>query len=72
MFPGTLVAPGLMIAMTDSRHYRRLCKHIYRFQPLQILPADRVRFHGANERIAVKNYLAMINFYVRLARNANR
>lgn len=71
VFPGTLVAPGLMIAMTDSRHYRPLCKHIYRFAPLQIQPADRARFHGVNERISVKSYLAMINFYIQLAQNAN-
>jgi carboxypeptidase PM20D1 len=72
VFPGTLVAPGLMIAMTDSRHYRPLCKEIYRFAPLRITPADRTRFHGVNERIAISNYLEMINFYIQLAKNACR
>jgi len=72
VFPGTLVAPGLMVAMTDSRHYRPLCKRLYRFAPLRITPRDRARFHGVNERISVKNYLEMINFYIQLAKNANR
>lgn len=72
VFPGTLVAPGLMIAMTDSRHYRSICKDLYRFAPLRISPKDRTRFHGVNERISVRNYLEMINFYIQLAKNANR
>lgn len=72
VFPGTLVAPGLMVAMTDSRHYRPLCKNIYRFAPIRITPKDRARFHGLNERISVRNYLEMINFYIQLAQNANR
>ncbi|MFH2005431.1 MAG: M20 family peptidase [bacterium] len=72
VFPGTLVAPGLMIAMTDVRHYRSLCDDLYRFQPLRITDADRARFHGVDERVSVKSYLEMINFYVQLARNANQ
>ena len=66
VFPGTVVAPGLMIAMTDSRHYRKITPNIYRFAPLQIASADRARFHGVNERLSVKNYLKMIAFYVQL------
>lgn len=72
IFPGVLVGPGLMIAMTDSRHYRNICKDIYRFAPMHINKADQARFHGLNERLSVKNYLEMINFYIQLLKNANQ
>jgi carboxypeptidase PM20D1 len=66
VFPGTLVAPGLVIAATDSRHYEALSDHIYRFSPVRAGPQDLPRFHGTNERIAVANLAELIRFYHRL------
>ncbi|MDT8998601.1 M20 family peptidase [Paucibacter sp. APW11] len=67
VFPGTLVAPGLMTAATDSRHFAALSEHIYRFSPVRAGPDDLARFHGTNERIASRNLVEMIRFYHRLA-----
>jgi carboxypeptidase PM20D1 len=66
LFPGTLVAPGLMIGATDSRHFEGLSDHIYRFSPVRAKPADLARFHGTNERISTANLAEMIRFYHRL------
>lgn len=66
LFPGVLVAPGLMIAATDSRHFQDISDHIYRFSPVRAKPEDLARFHGTNERIASANLAELIRFYQRL------
>jgi carboxypeptidase PM20D1 len=70
VFPGTVVAPGLMIGGTDSRHFEAISENVYRFSPVRALPEDLPRFHGTNERIAVKNYAELIAFYQRLLVNS--
>ena len=69
IFPDAIVAPGLMIAATDSRHFTGLSLHIYRFSPVRAKPEDLSRFHGTNERISVSNYVEAIQFYHQLLRN---
>jgi carboxypeptidase PM20D1 len=69
VFPGTLVAPGLMIGATDSRHFTGLSDHVYRFSPVRAKPEDLPRFHGTNERISVANLAELIRFYHQLLRN---
>jgi carboxypeptidase PM20D1 len=71
-FPGAIVAPGLMIAATDSRHFTGLSRHIYRFSPVRAKPEDLSRFHGTNERISVANYVEAIQFYHQLLRNVSQ
>ena len=66
IFPGTLVAPGLMIAATDSHHYLSIADNVYRFTPVHATKEDLPRFHGTNERVSVDNYIEMIQFYYRL------
>lgn len=66
VFPGTLVAPGLMIGATDSRHFEGISDHIYRFSPVRAKPQDLPRFHGTNERISAANLAELIRFYHRL------
>lgn len=66
VFPGTLVAPGLMIGATDSIHFGEISEHIFKFSPVRAGPEDLKRFHGTNERIAVSNYTELIRFYHRL------
>ncbi|HEY0824095.1 MAG TPA: M20 family peptidase [Ramlibacter sp.] len=71
LFPGTLVAPGLMVAATDSRHFAPVSDHIYRFSPVRAKPEDLSRFHGTNERISVGNLGELVRFYHQLLRNLN-
>ncbi len=70
LFPGTVVAPGLMIAATDSRHMAPIADAIYRFSPVRARSEDLPRFHGTNERISVANHAELIRFYHRLLLNA--
>ena len=66
VFPGTLVAPGLMVAATDSVHYEPLSDHIFKFSPVRANAEDLKRFHGTNERLSTSNYAEAIRFYHRL------
>jgi carboxypeptidase PM20D1 len=70
IFPGTVVAPGLMVAATDSRHMLPIADHVYRFSPVRVTDSDLSRFHGTNERLSIANYAEMIAFYHRLISEA--
>jgi carboxypeptidase PM20D1 len=71
LFPGTIVAPGLMLGATDSRHFTPVSDHIYRFSPVRAKPEDLSRFHGTNERISTANLAELVRFYHQLLRNLN-
>ncbi len=66
VFPDALVAPGLMVAATDSIHYGDISDHIFKFSPVRANAEDLKRFHGTNERLSVDNYADAIRFYHRL------
>lgn len=70
IFPDAAVAPALMIAATDSRHFQNLSDNIFRYSPVQLQNADLARIHGFNERISIENYKRLIRFYSRLIRNS--
>jgi carboxypeptidase PM20D1 len=66
IFPGTVVAPGLVIAGTDSRYMSALSPNVYRFLPIRVGSGDMERFHGTNERVSIDNYVEAIRFFHRL------
>lgn len=70
IFPGTVVAPALVVGATDSRHYQPVSDQIYRFQPIQISLDDTKRFHGIDERVSIENYKQAIRFYRQLIINS--
>jgi carboxypeptidase PM20D1 len=70
VYPDVIVAPGLMVAATDSRHYTEITDKIFRFSPVRANSEDLKRFHGTNERLSVEGYADMIRFYRRLIENA--
>lgn len=71
LFPDVVVAPGLMVAATDSRHFTNVSDHIYRFSPVRAKPEDLGRFHGTNERMGTANLAELVRFYHQLLRNTN-
>lgn len=70
VFPGTVVAPGLMVGATDSRHMTGISDQVFRFSPVRAGPEDLARFHGTNERISQANLVELIRFYHRLIHQA--
>ncbi len=70
VFPKVIVAPGLVMGATDSRHYADLTQSIYRFTPMWLSQEDLDRVHGINERISIEGYERAVRFYMRLIRNS--
>ena len=64
------VAPMLMIATTDSRHYQKLTNNIYRFTGLSLNKSNIKTFHGINEHVSVDSFEESIRFYGRLIINS--
>ncbi len=62
------VAPFMMVAATDSRHYAPICDAIYRFSPYTATSAELKRIHGIDERISLAALEKMLAFYIRLMR----
>ncbi len=64
-----IVAPFLVIATTDSRHFIELSENVYRFIPIVLKQGDLNRVHGVNERISINNYQQIVKFYYQLIKN---
>lgn len=65
-WPDAVIAPGLLVATTDTRHYAPLTRQLLRFQPITVAPGDVARFHGIDERIGVAEYARGVKFWWRL------
>ena len=68
--PAALIAPALLVAATDARHYQILTPNVYRFLPITLGPEDTQRYHGIDERISIEEYERCIRFYAQLIRNS--
>lgn len=68
-FPETAIAPYTLTGMTDSRHFGRLADDVYRFAPFRVVPEDRQRIHGIDERIRLDDCGRMPRFYRTLLRH---
>jgi len=71
IFPGVIVAPSLVLARVDARHYESLARNSYQFIPMRLGNDDLARIHGTNERIAVDQYLDIVRFFARLIENSD-
>ena len=65
---GSIVTPYLMVQCSDSRHYRDLSNHVYRFSAMDLTAEERKTIHGNDERIRVEAAGRTVEFYIRLMR----
>ena len=65
-----VVAPYLVVVVTDARHYADLSQNIFRFLPLRVSSDDLKRIHGIDERVAIRDYETAIRTYRQLVVNA--
>jgi len=72
IFKDTLVAPGLVIAGTDTKHYTSISDANYRFSPMILGEDDTKRIHGTNERIGINNYVKMIKYYAHFIKSTSQ
>lgn len=69
VYPEAIVAPGVVVATTDSRHMTALSKNIYRFLPVQVKRSEIASIHGLDERIKVEEYRQTVRWYRQLFLN---
>lgn len=70
VFPDSIVAPSLMLAASDARHFDGISDASFRFMPIRFTSEDLKRVHGTDERIAVAQLADMVRFYHRLLTQA--
>ena len=68
-YPGTVTAPYVMMAATDSRHFHRFAPAVYRFSPLAMTAAQRASIHGPNEHVTVDSLDRGERFFQTLLRS---
>ena len=63
---GCVVSPYLMVQCSDSRHYRDLSNHVYRFSAMDLTNEERATIHGHNERVRLDCACRAVEFFIRL------
>lgn len=63
VFPGTVVAPYVVLGGTDARNYYAVCERVYRFSPYVMKNEDLNRVHGLNERLSLDAMNKMVSFF---------
>lgn len=69
VFPDVGVSPFILNAGTDSRHFAKICDKIYRFGAFRLDDDLFATVHSANERMPIKDYMKMVEFYTELMKN---
>ena len=64
--PDVVVAPYLVVVVTDARYYSGLSRNVFRFLPLRLTSQDLERMHGIDERLGIPEYEAAVRTYRQL------
>jgi carboxypeptidase PM20D1 len=62
-FPDAIVTPYVQAGATDSRHFTRICEHVYRFAPFRMDTAQRRAIHSYDEHLGIEAFLEGIEWY---------
>ena len=69
--PAAIVAPYLVVVVTDARHFSDIANDTYRLLPLRLNSRDLSRMHGTDERIGIREYGNAIRVYHSLVRRVS-
>lgn len=70
--PDVLVAPNLVVAATDARHFNAVADNSFRFMALELSAAEVAGIHGTDERVAIKSYVEAVSFYYWLIKRSRQ
>ena len=65
-WPGSLVAPYLMVQCSDSRHYSDVSDRVYKFSAADLTAEERHSIHGNNEHIRIETVGRAVEFFMRI------
>jgi carboxypeptidase PM20D1 len=71
VYGDVIVAPGLMVSGSDSRHYGKVADNAFRFNPMIVSSSDLTGFHGTNEKITVHNLAQGTRTYMQIIRHGS-
>lgn len=69
-WPEAVVAPYLMVACTDSRHFSRISPTVLKFSAMALTKEERATMHAKNERVPVETVLTACRFFWRVLERA--
>ena len=69
IYGDVVIAPGLMVAASDTRHYSLVADNSFRFNPMIVTGEDLAGFHGTDEKIAISNLVQGTRTYIQIMRN---
>ncbi len=65
-FPDAIVAPYVLMAATDSRHFSEISDHVYRHAPFRMSKQQRESIHSYDERIGLDDFADGVLWYQHL------
>lgn len=60
---GLPVLPSIFAAATDSRHYAKISRQVYRFLPVNLDQRGVGMLHSTGESVSIRDYLRCVGFY---------
>jgi len=70
VLPDAVILPALLPGATDTRHYTRIAKDVYRFVPVRVGMILMKSFHGRDERMGVAHLGDAVDMAVGLVRRS--
>lgn len=67
---GTITVPFLLTGGTDTRHYEKLTRNVFRFAPVRVTGELVAGAHGTNERIREADFVRCVRFFAALVTSA--
>lgn len=61
--PGIVIAPRLVVAATDARHFNEVAKNSFRFVGIELGKHELAGIHGTDERVSVASYAEAVKIY---------